>query len=295
MTGIGYKLLKWCHIAAPDRLTSLFNRVITLGHHPWHDAKIVLIPKPNKTNYRLGKAYHPVLLLECCGKLLEKIVAKRILLDANRLHLLPPSQFGSRDYHSVVDAAMCLTHSIQSCVKTGHIGALILFDIQGFFDNLHVNWLVHLFTLLGFAPQLCVWVRSFLTDCHVSMAINGETSQSLVLNHGTPQGFPLSPILSSIYLIPLLCLAEEWKFHDLSTYMDDGTIFTTSPTHKIATNRAAAALCSVTEWLTCNGLSIDIDKTEYMSFQPPRTLSCHVRYQQATLNLSLLGDRVFSV
>jgi len=138
-TGIRYKLLKWCHITSPSRLTTLFNVVITLRHHLWRDAKVVPIPKPNKADYHVAKAYCPISLLECCGKLLKKIIAKHILLDVNHYHLLPPTQFGSRDYHLVVNAAMCLTHSIQSCIKMGHIGALILFDIQGFFDNLHVN------------------------------------------------------------------------------------------------------------------------------------------------------------
>jgi len=112
---------------------------IWLGHHPWHNVNIVPIPKPNKSDYRVGKAYCPILLLECCGKLLEKIVAKRVLLEANCFHLFPLTQFGSCDYHSVIDVAMCLTHSIQSCVKTSHVGTLLLFDIQGFFDNLHVD------------------------------------------------------------------------------------------------------------------------------------------------------------
>ena len=157
-TGIGYKLLKWCHAAAPSCLTTLFNAALSLGHHPWCNVKIIPIPKPNKTDYRLGKSYRLISLLECCGKLLEKIIAKQILLEANQFHLLPASQFGSWDFHSVVNAAMCLTHSIQSCVKTGHVGALILFDIQGFFNNLHVNRLTQLVTSLGFAPSLCHWV-----------------------------------------------------------------------------------------------------------------------------------------
>ena len=267
-TGIGYKLLKWCHAAAPSCLTTLFNAALSLGHHPWRDAKIVPIPKPNKTDYRLGKAYCPISLLECCGKLLEKIIAKQILLEANRFHLLPSSQFGSRDFHSVVNAAMCLTHSIQSCVKTGHVGTLILFDIQGFFDNLHVNRLTQLVTSLGFAPSLCHWVRSFLTDQRVTMSINGEPFPELVLNHGTPQGSSLSPLLSAIYLIPLLRLAESWKFHGLSTYVDDGSIFAMGPTHKIATDRVAAALRSVIEWLTRNSLGIDPDKQSTSASNP---------------------------
>jgi len=289
------KLKGYMFIAAPSRLTTLFNAALSLGHHPWRDAKIVPIPKPNKADYRLGKAYRPISLLECCGKLLEKIVAKRILLEGNQFHLFPPSQFGSRDFHSVTDAAMCLTHSIQSCVRTGHVGALILFDIQGFFDNLHVGRLTQLVASLGFPPSLCNWVRSFLTDRRVTMSINGEPSPELVLNHGTPQGSPLSPLLSAIYLIPLLRLAESWKFHGLSTYIDDGSIFATGPTHKIATDRAASALRSMTEWLTRNGLGIDLDKTEYISFQPPRASTRHIGYQIDNLSLGLPGGRVLLV
>jgi len=75
-TGIGYKLLKWCHAANPACLTSLFNAAVTLGHHPWRNAKVVPIPKPNKADYRIGKAYCPISLLECCRKLLKKIIMK---------------------------------------------------------------------------------------------------------------------------------------------------------------------------------------------------------------------------
>ena len=101
------------------------------------------------------------------------------------------------------------------------------------------------------------------------MSINRESSPKMVLNHGTPQGSPLSPLLSAIYLIPLLRLAESWKFHGLSTYIDDRSIFATGPTHKIATDCVASALCSMMEWLTRNGLGINMDKMEYISFQPP--------------------------
>jgi len=89
-SGITYKLLKWCHAAAPSCLTTLFNTAISLGHHLWHSATVVPIPKPSKIDYWVAKAYQPISLLECCGKLLERIVSKRVLLDAARLHLFPP-------------------------------------------------------------------------------------------------------------------------------------------------------------------------------------------------------------
>ena len=111
LSGIGYRLLKWAFASRPDRFLDLFNAAITFGHHPWSDALVVVIPKPAKPDYSLPKAYRPISLLECCGKLLEKIIAKRILNDIHHYDILPPTQFGSREYHCAVDAALCLVHN----------------------------------------------------------------------------------------------------------------------------------------------------------------------------------------
>jgi len=50
----------------------------------------VPIPKPSKIDYQVAKVYQPISLLECCGKLLERIISKRVLLDAAYFHLFPP-------------------------------------------------------------------------------------------------------------------------------------------------------------------------------------------------------------
>ena len=233
-SSITYKLLKWGHAANPSRLTSLFNAAVSLGHHLWCCATVIPIPKPSKIDYWVAKAYCLISLLECCGKLLEKIITKHILLDAARFQLLPSNQFGSRDCHTAVNAILSMTHSVQTCIKTGHVAALLLFDIQGFFDNLHVHRLVHVFSLLGFTPQLYDWVRSFLTDRRITLTFNSDPLPEVTLNHGTPQGSPMSPILSAIYILPLLCLAETWKYRSLSTFMDDSAIFATGASHASA-------------------------------------------------------------
>jgi hypothetical protein len=77
ISGIGYKILKWAHSTYPDALTLFFNLCLDSGTHPWKHAKVVVINKPDKPNYSLPKAYHPISLLEYMGKLLEKVVAKR--------------------------------------------------------------------------------------------------------------------------------------------------------------------------------------------------------------------------
>ena len=293
--GIGYKLLKWAHATNPERLTGLFNAAIALSMHPWKAATVIPIPKPNKPDYRMAKAYRPISLLECCGKLLEKIVAKHILSDASCYDLLPASQFGSRDYHCATDACLSLVHSAQSYVKSSNVASLILFDIQGFFDNLHVDRLVHLFQNLGFAPALCGWVCSFLTDQQVSLSFNGKLLPEISLNHGTPQGSPLSPILSAIYTSPLLRLAEVWRHRSLTAYVDDGSILTTGATHHSANSKCAEGFSLVVGWLNCNGLTINADKTEFTSFYPRQISPNRIGALRPVINLNIPSGGVLVV
>jgi hypothetical protein len=185
-SGINYQLLKWAFICCPDHFVSLFDATLTLGHHPWHNAKVVVLLKPKCPDYSLPKAYHPISLLECCGKLLEKIVAKQFLSDINLYSLLPNTQFGSQDYHSAVDAAMCLIYQAEGAISTGCCTAILLFDISGFFDNLNVDHLVYIISSLGFPLSICTWLCSFLTDCTIRLVFNGFTSEASTISHGTP-------------------------------------------------------------------------------------------------------------
>ena len=271
LSRIGYWLIKWAFASRPDRFLDLFNAAITLGHHPWSDALVVVIPKPAKPDYSLPKAYRPISLLECCGKLLEKIIAKRILNDIHHYDILPPTQFGSHEYHCAVDAALCLVYNAQAAVRAGLVASVILFDISGFFDNVNICRTVHIFQNLGFPPSLCSWVESFLSHCNVRLSFNSLKSEPIHLNHGTPQGSPLSPILSTIYTSPLLkFINSTWSRHGLNMYVDDGAIFSNAKNHQLSALNATKGLQEITAWLGRNGLKCDSDKTEFISFSPFR-------------------------
>ena len=235
-------------------------------------AKVVPIAKPNKVDYSLPKAYRPISLLECCGKLLERIIATRLLFDLNTHSILPPSQFGSRDKHCTIDAALTIAHTAQQGRASGHPTALILFDIQGFFDNICRDRLVYLLHLFGFPDYVADWVHSFLSNRQVALHFNGKSSTLFAVLNGTPQGSPLSPIVSAISAIPLLCRAEHWEVRSgsLQLYVDDGGIVSAGATHRSAIQKAAAHYEDVTDWLHRCGLRTDPDKCELIVFRNTR-------------------------
>jgi hypothetical protein len=166
-----------------------------------------------------------------------------------------------------------LVHCIQAMVKTGHVGALLLFDISGFFNNVNPVRVIHLLRNLGFPENICDWTTSFLSRQTASLKIGDHVTNPFTIISGTPQGSPLSPILSALYTSSLLTLAEQWVYTDLSLYVDDGAIYATGPTVDSTTKKALAKFQDTLAWLHHNSLAVDSDKTELMVFTKPRSRS----------------------
>ena len=139
-----------------------------------------------------GKNYHPISLLECFNKLLEKAVSKRFLYDIDTHCLILTTQFGTRAFSCTLDAGLTLPHDVHVTHRSGLHCAALMFDIKGFFDNVHKDRLVAILLNLGFPPGMCRWTLSFLSNCHIHLAFNGQMSPLGDQPVGTPQGSPLS-------------------------------------------------------------------------------------------------------
>jgi hypothetical protein len=140
----------------------------------WRLVAIAMVPKPNKENYSLPKCYRPIALLECLGKLLEKVIARHLTFDITSLSLVPPNQFGTCLHSSTADTGLCLAHNVETALVLGSICGTLLFDIQGFFDNVNHAQLVALVQALGFPVEIYKWI-SFLSN------ISSPTLQQLHL------------------------------------------------------------------------------------------------------------------
>ena len=131
----------WRHIklalSLPDTdsaLALLFNQICFTGTWPsyFKDSISVIIPKPNKPDYSVPKAYRPIALLNTLGKLLTKILANRLQHDAAQYGLLHRDQFGGIQGHSTIDAGLVLTDFISEHRERGWHTSVCAVDMAHF-------------------------------------------------------------------------------------------------------------------------------------------------------------------
>ena len=132
----------WHHLklalTLPDTdiaLARLFNNVCREGTWPsyFKDSQSVIIPKPNKPDYSVPKAYRPIALLNTLGKLLTKILANRLQHDAAEFGLLHRDQFGGIQKHSTIDAGLSLVDFILEHRERGWHTSVCAVDVAQFF------------------------------------------------------------------------------------------------------------------------------------------------------------------
>ena len=118
-TGISWQVLKHAWSVIKDHTVTIANACLTIRHHPqiWRHALVVVIPKPDCSDYTLAKNYPPISLIECLSKLVEKGMSKRFLYDIDKHRLVPTTQFGTRAFSSTLDAGLTLTHNVQCAVR----------------------------------------------------------------------------------------------------------------------------------------------------------------------------------
>ena len=249
-------------------LLHMFNKIWNGEEIPqmWRTALIITLLKDGK-DPTLPSSYRPISLTACLGKLLEKIIAQRLLNFLETNELLNPQQAGFRSEHCTTDQILKLvqmaTDTMQAKTNGGAATMLTFFDFNRAFDTVWRDGLLSKMIDMGIPYSYIKYTRAFLSARRTKVKVNGETSKEFYLNEGLPQGSSISPILFLIYINDITdYINAEAKG---SLFVDDTAAWKAVGKDKMEAERKMQAIIDgVSRWARDWKMSLNSDKTEAM-------------------------------
>ena len=164
---IPYEMLKNLGPKAKDLLLHLYNKCWDGEGIPnkWRTAIIKPLLKEGK-DPKLIVSYRPISLTSCMGKLLEKIIADRLVYVLESRNLLNDNQAGFRPNRCTTDQILKL---VQQASDQFHAGGgntrtfAAFFDYEKAYDKVWRDGLIHKMIALGIPTKLIRYVRNFLS------------------------------------------------------------------------------------------------------------------------------------
>lgn len=267
-------------------LNILFNAVIMIGHIPemWKKAHIILLLKPNKNNQD-PKSYRPISLLSCLGKLLEKIMKKRLAQELEEKGLLPQHQAGFRAGKNTLYNIVRIERFAKQMIEAKTPAAAIFFDIKAAFDSVWHNGLIYKLDNLRIQPNIVKYLIEFLGKRTACIELENILSKEFKLGSGTPQGSPLSPLLYIIYTSESTKSIPPHTHYGL--FADDTALWTSGNNYSRLRKRLQTSVDTFKSWCETWKLQLQPLKTELINFtHRPRknfTKKIFVKIQDQTI------------
>ena len=228
---IAYEFIKHLGPKARAGLLILFNRCWRGEGVPtkWLIAIIRPLLKDGK-DPKDTISYRPISLTSCLGKILEKLIADRLMFILESRNLLNDNQAGFRQNRCTTDQVLKFVQDASDQLHaegSNHRMIATFYDYEKAFDKVWRDGLIHKMINLGIPRRFVKYVRYFLSSRTTRVEVNGRWSSEFTLKEGLPQGSSISPILFLIYINDIdvdldpLTIASLFA-DDTSTWLKDG-------------------------------------------------------------------------
>ncbi len=263
------RVLRDCAVELTDVFTDIFNISLSQAVVPTCFKATTIIPVPKKPSPSCFNDYRPVALTSYSHEVLW--TASHATHQICPPPSLDPFQFAYRSNRSTDDAiANALHPALTHLDKTDTYVRLLFIDFSSAFNTIIPQQLIHKLVQLGLNTSLCNWLLDFLTGRPQAVRVGSNTSSTITLNTGAPQGCVLSPLLFT--LLTHDCTPSH-NSNLFIKFADDTTVVGLI-SNRDETNYRSEVSC-LAGWCSDNNLSLNVEKKKEIVVDFRRVHSLH--------------------
>jgi len=266
--GIPYSTWKQVNKINPSILLQILAPQVLLGYHPGSlkNSNSVVLNKPGKPSYESPSSFRIMVLIRTFTKILEMIIAARLLTAARLRGLLHPNQCGALPGLSTYDGCLTLTNDGKTLQRPRLKVSILFLDITAGFDNVYNNTVARILREAGIHPYLVSWVSSFLGERSCTLIFQGAPQTPAPVNVGAPQGSPISPLLFLLDVAPLHFRIPQRL---MISYVDDFALTVASLSYRGNICRLQELFERLERKASRLGVSFSVAKTELIHWRTP--------------------------
>ena len=283
-TSIPNNLLKNHKGEFANILVILINKSLSEGTFPELLKLANVIPIYKKKDKFLCSNYRPISLLSNLSKIYEKVFHKQLYEFLEQNNMLYERQFGFRSKHSTDHALLAITENIKNKIDNHVFTCGVFIDLEKAFDTVNHKILLTKLKYYGITGIPNYWLTDYLTRRHQRVKIGNTFSAYKDITCGVPQGSILGPLLFLIYINDMY---KATKYGTLYHFADDTNLLYSNKNEKLLRKNINIDLSLIFQWLCANRLSVNVDKTEFVVFKPPR------KALKERITLKLNGKTIF--
>lgn len=273
------------------------NRIWAQGKIPttWKTGIVKPIPKDG-ANKHIESNYRPITLLSCFGKILEKMVNRRLITELEEKKRLNDNQFAFRPGKSTDDYFSDLEGIINKAKqKDKHIECALL-DISKAYDRAWRRPILEKIKEWNIEGNMARYINDFLSNRNFQVEVGSTRSEPKMQENGIPQGATLSVTLFLIAMNSVFdqiheAIRRKHKRQSINNvkilvYADDIVIIVTGQIKKKLRGKLQKIVDIVVKWAGSVGFTIAPQKSKILHI-------CDLnRHKRSLAKIKIYGEEI---
>jgi hypothetical protein len=261
--GVSSKMIKFIGDEIANPLSHIFNISLNSGVFPAKLKLCRVIPIFKSGDSLNCDNYRPISLLSSISKVLEKIVAKKLISHLLTNDLLYVHQYGFLPNRSTEHNLLQILNYISKALDDGNFCIGVFLDLRKAFDVCSHEILLKKLQKMGVRGVAHNWFKNYLAGRSQFVDINGTKSDPLSIDISVIQGSILGPILFLCYINDFYIATTLFSV----LFTNDTTSLGKGNNLRELTNYVNGELQKISNWFRANKMAVNTAKTKFIVFR----------------------------